>query len=147
MTNDLPTIAAAAEIAPVAAVVAIAADPAPRVRVCPECSGDFSPPVKGPGQHKRFCSDKCRTDWRAREKAEGAVLITVARIWRKTRGAGEIGKRAFEEMTSILDTINARHSAEGRHPLNATSPVAPYVKDVLAERFIDRDRSYLKRKA
>ncbi|MBA2717735.1 MAG: hypothetical protein H0U52_00640 [Chloroflexi bacterium] len=147
MTLNLPAIADKAEASPVAADAPVAADIAPRVRVCPECSGEFHPPVKGPGQHKRFCADKCRSAWAAREKAEGAVLITVARIWRKTRGAGEIGKRAFEEMTSILDKLNAKHSEEGRYPLNATSPVADYVRDVLAVPYMDRERSYLKRKA
>jgi hypothetical protein len=75
------------------------------VRECPECGTSFSPPVKGPGQHQEFCSDAHRIAFKNREKAQGSVLITVAKAWRKARGSGEIGKAAFAEMTAILDQL------------------------------------------
>lgn len=118
------------------------ATPVPAIaRVCPNCSGEFFRPSKGPGGHKRFCSDKCRTTWANREKAEGAALITVARIWRQARGSGDVGKAALAEMCSILDTVNERSRTAGRLPLSAKGPLRPYVDDVLADRYIDRARS------
>lgn len=117
------------------------APPAPAAaRVCPNCSEEFFRPTKGPGQHKRFCSDLCRTTWSNREKAEGAALITIARIWRQARGSGDVGKAALSEMCSILDTLNDRARAAGRLPLSAKGPLRPYVDDLLSERYIDRQR-------
>lgn len=110
------------------------------VRTCPNCSVEFQRPTRGPGGHKRFCSGKCRTTWSNREKAEGAALITVAKAWRAMRGSGELGKAAFAEMTSILDTLNARDRDDKRLPLNDKGPLKPYLTDLLADRYIDRAR-------
>lgn len=129
--TDLPTIAEAAPIAPVASR-------APATRVCPNCSATFDLPLRGPGGHKRFCSEKCRTTWRNREKAEGAVIVTLAKIWRQNRGSGELGKLAFARLTETLDVLNAKDSEEGRIRLNAEGPLKPYIRDLLAEPYIDR---------
>jgi hypothetical protein len=128
----VPTPAAPAPEAPPAAV-------SRRVRVCPECGTEFEPPAKGPGQHKRFHDPACRTAWANREKAQGAVLITVAKIWREFRGSGRHGRAAFAEMTSILDILISADKKAGR--LSFKSPeLEPFVRDVLADPYLDRRR-------
>jgi hypothetical protein len=137
MMLDPPTIADT----PVQASEPIPAAATPRSRICPECSQPFERPAKGPGGHKRFCSAKCRTDWGNREKAEGSTIITLAKIWRLNRGAGEVGKLAFARLTEALDVLNDSDGRAGRHKLNANGPLAPYIKDVIAEPYLDRRRN------
>lgn len=127
MTLDPPPVAENADASPEVAAVPSTADRPVRVKSCPECGDEFSPPAKGPGQHKRFCSDKCRLAWANREKGQGAVLVTVAKAWRKTRGSGALGKATFAEMTRILDLLLERDRAEGR-----ADRLEPYVRDLLA---------------
>ena len=129
--TDLPTTAEVAPTAP-------PPDRTAPTRVCPNCSSSFDVPIKGPGGHKRFCGEKCRTTWRNREKAEGAVIVTLAKIWRQNRGSGHLGKLAFARLTETLDVLNAKDSEEGRIRLNAEGPLKPYIRDVLAEPYIDR---------
>lgn len=121
--------------APEAVPAAASAKP----RTCPECSGEFFVPAKGPGQHKRFCEAKCRTAWANREKAQGAVLITVAKIWRETRGSGPHGRAAFAEMTSILDILIGDDRKAGRLSFKSEA-LKPFVNDVLRDPYMDRKR-------
>jgi hypothetical protein len=122
-------------LAPAAAPAAIAGKP----RTCPECGSKFHPPVKGPGQHKRFCEGKCRIAWANREKAHGAVLITVAKIWRAKRGGGAIGKAAFAEMTTILDVLLSDDRQSGRPSLNSVE-MESFAREVASDNYIDRKR-------
>lgn len=106
----------------------------PIERHCPECGEPFDVPARGPGQHKRFCGSSCRLVWANREKGQGAVLVTIAKAWRKTRGSGQLGKDAFAEMTKILDLLNERDIREGRG-----ARVVPYVAGLLASGpYLDR---------
>lgn len=148
MTLNPPAIADNAASAPEDDVAAEAAVSAPRLRICPECGIEFAPPAKGPGQHKRFCSNEHRFAWQAREAAEGKVLVTIAKAWRKTRGSGELGKRAFEEMTRILDALNNRGDEAGRPGISqgGQGPLREYLDDLLSEPFMDRDRPHVRRK-
>lgn len=110
-------------------------------RICPQCSDRFAlPPANAPGGHKRFCSDACRMAWGARAKREGAVIVTIAKIWRQNRGGGELGKLAFARLCESLDLLNAGDTEAGRKRLSADGPLAPYIKAVLAEPLIDRVR-------
>jgi hypothetical protein len=136
MTLDAPTPAKNGETASATAPAA----PERKPRVCPNCSEAFFRPLKGPGGHKRFCSDKCRQDWGAREKAHGAVVITKAKIWRKNRGSGEIGKLAFQRFVEALDVLIAEDEEAGRPKLTANGPVDAYLKDVVEDRYLDRKR-------
>jgi hypothetical protein len=144
MTTDLPAVAENADNAPEGGVAAVS----PRVRICPECGVEFSPPTKGPGQGKRICTTEHRYAWQNREIAEGKLLVTIAKAWRKTRGSGTLGKRAFSEMTAILDALNAR-DVEAKRPTiseRGIGPLRQYLDDVLAEPFMDRDRPHVRRK-
>lgn len=117
--------------------------PAPIIpisRVCPNCGDEFDVPVKGPGGHKRYCGDKCRQEWGAREKAHGAVIVTQAKIWRKNRGSGEIGKLAFARLTEALDLLIAEDEDAKRPKLLAGGKVDRFLKDVVSERYLDRKR-------
>jgi len=129
---NAPTIEAPAPEAVAAAVTA-------KSRVCPECSGEFEPPAKGPGQHKRFCSTSCRTTWGNREKAQGAVAVTILKIWRTFRGSGEIGRAAFAELCSIADALLDDDRKAGR-PALKSKEIEPFVRAILADRYIDRRR-------
>lgn len=144
MTLDPPATAADAENAPEAAETAVAR----RVRICPECGIEFAPPAKGPGQGKRFCTTAHRYAWQNREIKEGKLLVTIAKAWRKTRGSGALGKRAFNEMTAILDALNARDVDAKRPTISerGVGPLRQYLDDVLAEPFMDRDRPHVRRK-
>lgn len=110
-----------------------------KARVCPECSGEFEPPTKGPGQHKRFCKAECRVAWSNREKSQGAALITRAKIWRAHRGAGEHGKAAWGQMTAILDILIDDDRAAGRKSLKSKE-LEPFVRATLRDAYLDLRR-------
>lgn len=114
--------------------------PAAATRVCPNCADLFLVPVKGPGGHKRFCSDACRGQWGNREKAHGAVIVTLAKIWRKNRGSGEIGKAAFSRLTEALDLLISEDEEAARPKLLAGGKVDRFLRVVVAERYLDRKR-------
>lgn len=126
------TVAETASIAPEAA-------PEAGTRTCPNCAGKFSPPAKGPGQHKRFCGASCRVAFGNREKAEGAVIVTLAKIWRGRRGGAGIGAEALAELGSILDLFNAKDREAGR-PSLASKEMETFCRDLLRDRYIDRRR-------
>jgi hypothetical protein len=128
-----------ASTAPETLAVAPRAAPA-NPRACPNCGEEFVIPSKGPGGHKRFCSDPCRVAWGNREKAHGAVVITLAKIWRKNRGSGEIGKAAFARLTEALDILISEDEASGRPKLLAGGKVDRFLKQVVDERYLDRKR-------
>lgn len=102
---------------------------------CPQCGTDFTPWGTRGGQ-RRFCTPKCRADFNARAKVEGALIISLAKAWRVNRGKGETAKAAFSEMVSILDMLNARDREMGRP--NVTGHVGRLVG---SGRYIDRIRS------
>ncbi len=66
--------------------------------------------------------------------------MTIAKIWRQSRGTGEKGKLAFARLTEALDVMNARDGEAGRHRLNPTGPLGRYIDSVLADPYIDRVR-------
>lgn len=137
MTAEAPTIPDAPQstVAP-----ADGAGIAVKSYSCPNCARDFSKPSKGPGQHKRFCSSECRMAWAAREKVQGAAVVTLAKIWRKARGTGPAAKAAFAELISTLDLMMAEDAAAGRPPLTEAGPVGHYVRAVVSERYVDKRR-------
>lgn len=115
--------------------------PAPKPRICPNCSGEFYRPTKGPGGHKRYCSETCRREWDARAAVEGKAIITLAKIW-AANTKNETGNKA---MSRILETVRALSNIdeeEGRHRLKGDGPLAAYVSDVVNDgfRYIDRRR-------
>ena len=79
---------------------------------CPECGEDT--PAWARGGYRSFCSPACRLAFNNRTKAEGALIVTLAKVWRRNRGKGETAKEAFSEMVRILDALNARDIEEGR---------------------------------
>jgi hypothetical protein len=124
--------------APTTADVAENAPALPPARICPNCGDSFARPAKGPGGHKRFCSDKCRSDWRGREKVQGAVIITLAKVWRKSRGSGDIGKAAFQRFVEALDILISDDEEAGRPKLTANGPVTPFLREIIEDRYLDR---------
>jgi hypothetical protein len=116
------------------------APPPPVRRICPNCGDGFSVPSQGPGGHKRFCGSACRNDWGNREKAHGSVIVTLAKVWRKNRGSGEIGKAAFARLTEALDILLSDDDAAGRPKLLAGGPVEPFLRAIVEERYLDRRR-------
>lgn len=134
MPLDPPAIAETDETTPAPA-------PAAGERVCPNCSETFLVPLKGPGGHKRYCSDTCRNAWGNREKALGAVIVTVARIWAQNRKSGEVGNKAFARLREALDLMNETDATEGKRlRLKAGGPLDRYINEVLAEPYLDRKR-------
>lgn len=136
MTNDPLAVAETLETSPSDA-------PAPvirKARVCPECSEEFFPPSKGPGGHKRFCSNDCRNDWGYRAKVEGAAIVTIAKIWAANRQGNDVGNKAFARLREALDLMNQEDAKAGRHRLKAGGPLDPYIRAVLDEPYIDRRR-------
>lgn len=88
-------------------------------RICVECGVEFLPPQKGPGQHKRFHDRACQLKFANREKARGAVLVTIAEVYALTRhGHSEDDKRLRAsmrtEMTRILTAFIAEDRRAGR---------------------------------
>lgn len=134
--TDLPAIAADPQIA------SSDAEPVKKanVRICPNCSEPFERPTKGPGGHKRYCSTACRREWDARSALDGKAIAVVARIWAQNRKGGEVGNKAFARLREALDLINERDSRSGRLRLKADGPLDAYVREVLAEPYMDRRR-------
>lgn len=85
---------------------------------CPGCGANF--PAGGRGLGKAFCSDKCRTSFHARAKAEGGPMVALVKAWTMTRHAkpgtreAEICRYARSELTAIASHFNERDEAEGR---------------------------------
>lgn len=119
---------------------ASAPPPEPKGRLCPNCGVSFSRPARGPGGHKRYCSTECRHDWGNREKAHGSVIVTVAKVWRKNRGSGEVGKAAFQRFVEALDLLIAEDEDAKRPPLRAGGPVDDFLRSVVEDRYLDRKR-------
>jgi len=115
-------------------------EPSAPERICPNCGESFPVRVKGPGKHQRFCATPCQAQWNNREKVQGSVILTKAKIWRKNRGSGEIGKAAFQRFVEALDLLIAEDEAAGRPKLTANGPVHPFLKSVVEDRYIDRQR-------
>jgi hypothetical protein len=136
MTLDLPATPDTGETLSPAPAAASTARP----RVCPNCGDEFEVRAKGPGGHKRFCSDTCRQQWGNREKAHGAVIITTAKIWRKNRGSGPIGKEAFQRFVEALDILISEDEEAGRPKLKAGGRVDRFLNDVVRDRYLDRKR-------
>jgi hypothetical protein len=110
-------------------------------RICPECGGKVEVPEKGPGQHKKFCSPTCKSKFAAREKAQGAVLITIAKVYHmtrhgKTREDRETRGLAMAEMGRILRAFVAEDKAAGR-----ADRLAPYMLTL-----VNLDDSYQERR-
>lgn len=143
MTSALSTIAENPESPPAPASAPLTVI----CGTCTECGKPLQVRAKGPGQHKRFCETKCRTRFADREKTQGQVLVTVAKVWRKSRGTGVVGKEAFAEMTRILDMLIDRdrrtNVVEGS---SLSDRLAPYVERTFSsqgdyrESYIDRAR-------
>jgi len=123
-------------VAPETAEQALTPAPAAKraPRLCPECGKEVQAPAKGPGQHKKFCDTACRVAFANREKAQGAVLVSIAKVWRRKRGSGDLAKAAFAEMNSILDLLNEQDRKEGRPSLD------DYVASLIREPYMDRVR-------
>ena len=100
--------------------------------LCPNC-GTLFPKTRC---DKRFCSSDCQVKWQARQKVEGALIVSLAKVWRKHRGTTDVAKKAFSELVSILDFLNAEDREAGR------PDASEHVRATLASgRFIDRVRS------
>lgn len=92
-------------------------------RICVECGGEFTPPAKGPGQHKKFCDAKgkgvCKLTFANREAAHGKVLVTAAKVYAMTRHGRtpedrELRAEARTEMTRILSSLLQEDRDAGR---------------------------------
>jgi hypothetical protein len=87
-------------------------------RTCPGCRSSFAPGGRGLG--KQFCSDKCRTGFHNRMKAEGAPIAALVKAWNATRHAkpgtreAEICSFARRELTQIAQHFNERDAEAGR---------------------------------
>ena len=84
---------------------------APKLRDCPNCGGPYS---RGPRGTRRFCSTPCQVEFNNRLKAEGMVIVALAKAWRKGRGKAGVPKAAFSELCTILDHFNAQDVKAGR---------------------------------
>lgn len=86
---------------------------AAKLKICAECGQEFTP--KGErGKPQKFCSPAHKLAHANRRTTRGKSLIALAQGWRQTRGAGDLGKFLFAEMTSMLDDFNAEDFAAGR---------------------------------
>lgn len=85
----------------------------PAPKTCPEC-GSALPDTKSRGKKRVFCSDGCKTVHNNRMAARGKALAKVAMGWRQQRGAGDLGKFLFGEMTTMLDQWNSEDYQSGR---------------------------------
>lgn len=111
-------------------------------RVCPNCGGQFA--AGGRGLGKTFCSKDCRVDFNNRAKAEGAVVIALAKCWTQNRHAkpgtreAELCRTARSELTEILRMMLDADADAGR------PPVADYVETLFASGtlYCDRTRKF-----
>lgn len=88
-------------------------------RICVECGGKVDVPEKGPGQHKKFCTATCKSRFANREKAQGAVLITLAKTHALTRHSKDPNERILcgdvrTEMMRILKVFLDEDRDSGR---------------------------------
>lgn len=100
-------------------------------RLCVECGEIVAVPEKGPGQHKKFCNSVCRLAFANREKAQGAVLVTIAKVHHMTRHAKTTDDRALcasamTEMTRVLRSFIHEDELAGR-----ASRLPDYVRTLL----------------
>lgn len=85
-------------------------------RQCLNCGTSFTPTR----DWANFCKTKCRTDFHARHKAIGGVLISLVKAWTATRHAkpgsheAEICAYARREITSIASLFNEEDKEAGR---------------------------------
>lgn len=110
-------------------------------KVCPNCGSKFD--AGGRGLGKRHCSTKCRVDFNNRCKAEGAVIITLAKVWIANRHAkpgskaAEVCGEARRELNEIVSIFLDADKDAGRPSL------VDYVAEMLGEtRYIDRTRKF-----
>lgn len=111
----------------------------PKARVCPNCGGEFFRPLSGPGGHKRYCSAPCRQAWENRAAVDGKSIAVLAKVWAGNRN-NELGNLAFARLREACDLLNNRDKDEGRVPLKAGGPLEPFIRELLAEPFLDRER-------
>jgi len=105
-------------------------------RTCPNCAAEITRREGQRGPRATFCSAECKKEHNNRELAEGRAVIAYLKAWRVDRGAGEIAKEAFAEMSRIADYFNAQDRAAGR-------PRADYYAALKLEeglRYADRRR-------
>lgn len=84
-----------------------------RQAICPECQGKVerrSP--KGP--FPKFCSEAHKRAYGNRLLAQGLPVIGLLKAWRMDRGSGEIAQKAFSQVCTILDEMNAEDARQGR---------------------------------
>lgn len=114
----------------------------PQQRVCPNCSATFA--AGGRGLGKTFCSKDCRVDFNNRAKAEGAVVIALAKCWTQNRHAkpgtreAELCRQSRSELTEILRMMLDADEEAGR------PPVADYVETLFnsGTLYVDRTRKF-----
>lgn len=111
------------------------------MRVCPECGTSFA--AGGRGLGKTFCSKAHRLAFNNRAKAEGAVIIALAKAWTLNRHApsgtreAEICRSARSELTEILRMMLDADAAAGR------PPITDYVEGLMRDTFYcDRTRKF-----
>lgn len=97
---------------------------------CPWCATSFTR-----RRHDQcFCTPTCQAAFNRQAKVEGARIVHLAKVWRAGRGSTDVAKRAFQELTSILDLMNAEDREKGRN-------LAKHVGRILERgRYIDRRR-------
>ena len=117
--------------------------PAPvSAKLCPNCGGTV--PAGGRGLGRTFCSSTCRTSFNNRAKAEGAVVIALAKCWTQNRHAkpgtreAELCRQSRSELTEILRCMLDADADAGR------PPVADYVESLFASGtlYCDRTRKF-----
>lgn len=113
-----------------------------RARICPECGGAVTRrSAKGP--FPTFCSKEHKRAYGNRLLAQGLPVIGLLKAWRIDRGTGEIAQKAFSQVCTILDEMNAEDARQGR--------VRPdlYASKLMANsgQYIDRQRPKGPRKA
>jgi endogenous inhibitor of DNA gyrase (YacG/DUF329 family) len=125
----IPLEAVSAPLAPVPA------------RQCPNCGKDV--PAGGRGLGRTFCSKDCRVSFNNRAKAEGAVVIALAKCWTHNRHAkpgtreAELCRRSRSELTEILRMMLDADAEAGRPPV--TDYVETLLRDTL---YCDRTRKF-----
>lgn len=111
-------------------------------RSCPNCGGKFA--AGGRGLGKTFCSKDCRVAFNNRAKAEGAVVIALAKCWTENRHAkpgtreAELCRQSRSELTEILRLMLDADADAGR------PPVADYVETLFnsGTLYCDRTRKF-----
>lgn len=120
----------------------VSAAPAqPQTRQCPNCGGSF--PAGGRGLGKTFCGKDCRVAFNNRAKAEGAVIIALAKCWTANRHArpgtreAELCRQSRSELTEILRMFVDADVEAGR------PPIGDYVETLLRDTlYCDRTRKF-----